>query len=165
MVNTFALSIIRLVHRLFILLTLACVAYIIYSFLFKNQDSSMSETMTVPHAKADSSTALSPAPVLDLKAYSSVSSSQVRDIFSLTPANPLGPLVSTPKGQLPDYLKVVGVLIAHPSQIVIEDTSTHTTFFIDEGHVQNGIKIVKADKDKMTINYQGQDILLPVTKN
>ena len=60
---------------------------------------------------------------------------------------------------------MVGILIAHPSQIIIEDTLVNKTYFIDEGSAQAGIKIVRVNNDQMVINYQGQDIPVPITKN
>lgn len=108
---------------------------------------------------------MTPSPAFDLKPFNALLDSQGRDIFSLTPSLPSGAAKSTPKGQLPDNLKIVGILIAHPSQIVIEDTSSNSTYFIDEGESKDGVKIVKVDQDRMTINYQGQDIVVPVSKN
>ena len=117
--------------------------------------------------KGISLTSSSLLPVFDLKPFeTSTTTQQVRDIFSLTPpAASSGSAENTPKGQLPDHLKVVGVLIGHPSQIIIEDSSSNNTYFIDEGQAQDGIKIVKALRNQITINYQGQDISVPVTKN
>jgi type II secretory pathway component PulC len=109
---------------------------------------------------------ISPSPVLDLQPYDASANAQARDIFSLTTTvTSSGSVENTPKGQLPDHLKVVGILIAHPSQIIIEDTSANTTYFIDQDHPQDGIKMLKVAPDQMTINYQGQDIIVPVTKS
>jgi type II secretory pathway component PulC len=109
---------------------------------------------------------ITPPPIFELKAYQeSGQIDQARDIFSLTPAvSPSGAVENTPKGQLPVHLKIVGILIAHPSQIVIEDSFANKTYFIDEGNPQAGIKIAKVGKDQMIINYQGQDIVVPISK-
>jgi hypothetical protein len=165
MVHTFALSIIRLVQRMCIVLTLGCLAYVIVFFFSKNQDNAMSGiNMAVPTKEINLITA-SPSPLFSLQPLNASANVQVRDIFSLTTPTPDGAVESTPKGQLPDHLKVVGVLIAHPSQIVIEDTSLGATYFIDEGKSQDGIKVVKVGREQITVNYQGQDIPIPVTKD
>ncbi len=109
---------------------------------------------------------ISPSPAFDLKPYDASANVQARDIFSLsTDVSPSGIVENTPKGQLPAHLKIVGILIAHPSQIIIEDSFLHKTYFIDEENPQAGIKIVRVSKDQMIINYQGQDISVPVNKN
>ena len=164
-VNTFALSFIRFIQRLSIVLTLSCCAYIIFFFFTKNQDILIPENDAVASTQGVALMTPSPSTAFDLKPFDALADSQGRDIFSLTPSVPSGAAKSTPKGQLPDNLKIVGILIAHPSQIVIEDTSTNSTYFIDEGESKDGVKIVKVDQDRMTINYQGQDIVVPVSKN
>jgi hypothetical protein len=163
MINTFVLSIVRLVQRLAILLTLGCLAYVIFFFCFKNQDSFIAEGGSALQGKGI--TLASSLPVFNLKPYEASPNSQARDIFSLASEVPSTSVPNTPKGQLPDHLKVVGILISHPSQVVIEDTLSHASYFIDEGHPQQGIKIVKVSKDQVVINYQGQDIVLPAIKN
>jgi len=163
MANTFALSLIRLAQRLFILLMLSCCAYVIVFFFSKDQDNVITENNKLVSKKGIA--LISPSPVLDLQPYDALANSQARDIFSLTTTVSSSSAVeNTPKGQLPDHLKVVGILIAHPSQIIIEDTSSNTTYFIDDDHPQDGIKMLKAGPDQIIINYQGQDIIVPVTK-
>ena len=117
----------------------------------------------IPKNKAGLIT-LAPSPGFDLKPIGVSAESHVRDLFSLSTPAPAGAVENTPKGQLPDHLKITGILIGHPSQIVINDTTTNTTYFIDEGQTQGGIKIVKAGRDQLIINYQGQDIPVPVVK-
>ena len=164
MANTFALSLIRLAQRFFILLMLSCCAYVIFFFFSKDQDDSMTKNNTLVSRKGIA--LMSPSPVFDLKPYQETGQmTRARDIFSLTTATSSGAVENTPKGQLPDHLKVVGILIANPSQIIIEDTSSNTTYFIDEDHPQDGIRMLKAGRDQMIINYQGQDIIVPVTKS
>jgi len=155
--------IIRLVQRLSMVVTLLCVAYVIFFVLFKSHDNSMPENSSVISTKAVP--LASASFTLDLKPYQETGQAQARDIFSLTPVDQSGAVENTPKGQLPAHLKVVGILIAHPSQIIIEDSLTNNTYFIDENNPQAGIKIVQVSPDQMTINYQGQDIAVPISKN
>ncbi len=161
--NTFAWPIICLAQRLSMILTLGCCGYVIFFLLFKNQDNSMLENSGIVPAKAIG--LVSPSPAFDLKPYDASADAQARDIFSLTAVGPSGAVENTPKGQLPAHLKIVGILIAHPSQIIIEDSFAHKTYFIDEGNPQAGIKIVRVNKDQMVINYQGQDIPVPINKS
>jgi type II secretory pathway component PulC len=109
---------------------------------------------------------VSTVPVLDLKSNDGSGTIEGRDIFSLSDADDTsGNVENTPQGQLPAHLKIVGILISNPSQIIIEDTFAKKTYFIDESDPQDGIKIVKVNKDQMTINYHGQDIYVPIRKN
>jgi len=165
MVNTFALSIIRLIGRVSIVLTLGCCVYVVLFLFSKNRDNLMSENNTMTSNKGTEMVSPPLSPVFNLKPFDASTDVQVRDIFSLTAPTSSGAVEKTLKGQLPDHLKIVGILIGHPSQIVIEDSGSNTTYFIDEGHSQDGIKIVSVGKDMLTVNYQGQDIIVPVKKN
>jgi type II secretory pathway component PulC len=146
------------------ILALGCCAYVIIFLFSKNQDNTMPEKSSVVAAKEIG--LVSSSPVFDLKPYVPSGNAQARDIFSLTTTvGPSGAVENTPKGQLPAHMKIVGILVANPSQIIIEDTSTKSTYFIDEGHPQAGIKIVRVGKSQMIINYQGQDIPVPIKKD
>ena len=105
------------------------------------------------------------APSLDGQPDEAAGNEQARDIFSLSTDSNGGVVEATPKGQLPSHLKVVGIVISHPSQIIIEDSAVNKTYFVDEAHADGGIKIVKVGTDQMIINYQGQDISVAVSKN
>jgi len=162
--HTFAWPIIRLVQRSSMVLTLGCCAYVIIFLFSKNQDNPMPVNSSVQVQQGIG--LVKPEPALDLKPYHASANLQERDIFSMaTEVSSSGTVVNTPKGQLPDHLKVVGVIIANPSQIIIEDTSSKNTYFIDEGHPQAGIKIVRVGKGQMIINYQGGDIPVPIKKD
>jgi hypothetical protein len=163
MENTLSWPIIRLIQRLSMVLTLGCCVYVIFFLFFNGRDDSMSENSQAVPVK--SIALVSPSPVFDLKPYDVAVGAQARDIFSLdTSVGPSGAVENTPKGQLPEHLKIVGILIGDPSQIIIEDAFAKKTYFINEGSAQAGIKIVQASKERMVINYQGQDIIVPVSK-
>ena len=161
--NTFSLPLIRLVQRVSMILTLCCCVYVFVFLFSKNQDQSVLES---PSVLTKGAVALAPSETFDLKLYNPSANTQTRDIFSLTPdtAAP-GAVANTPKGQLPANLKVVGIVVSKPSQIIIEDSSANTTYFVTEGNPQGSIKIVKVSPDQMVINYQGQDIDVPIAKN
>jgi hypothetical protein len=161
--NTLAWPMIRLVQRLSMILTLGSCVYLISFLLFRNHDNSMPVGNNAVPPKGD--ILVSPNPVLDLNPSEESAPVQARDIFSLSDVGPSGTLENTPKGQLPAHLKIVGILVADPSQIVIEDTFAKKTYFIDENHPQDGIKIVQVRANQMMINYQGQDINVPINKN
>jgi hypothetical protein len=161
--NTVAWPIIRLVQRLSMILTLSSCVYLIFFLLFRNHDNSMPVGSNAAALKG--AVLASPIPVLDLNPNAGPASAQARDIFSLSDVGPSGAIENTPKGQLPAHLKIVGILVADPSQIIIEDTFAKKTYFIDEYHPQDGIKIVQVKANQMLINYQGQDIHVPINKN
>jgi hypothetical protein len=164
MANTYAGPMIRLVQRLCMILTLSCCAYMVYFLFSKKQDNSM--TIENNDVSSKDTGLLSLSPVIGSKPQVSGDNVQARDIFSLTAeVSPSGNVENTPKGQLPAHLKVVGILISHPSQIIIENAFEKKTYFIDEGgSPQDGIKIVRVGKDQMIINYQGEEISVPVSK-
>jgi hypothetical protein len=66
------------------------------------------------------------------------------------------------QGGLPSNFKLVGVLIDKPSQVMIEDATTHNTYFISEGQTENGIGVVHADRDTVELNYGGKAISIKV---
>jgi len=162
--HTFTLPVIRLVQRLSMVLTLGSCAYMIFFLFSGNQDNSMSKSSIAVPAKEIG--LVSTTPAFDLKPYDASANLQARDIFSVSAdVSPSGAVENTPKGQLPKHLKIVGILLANPSQIVIEDSFANKTYFIDKDNPQLGIKMVRVGKDQMVINFQGQDIIVPITKN
>jgi len=163
MVNTFQWHLIRTVQRLSMILTLGCCAYLAYFWLSQDHDhQSNNQDNELPLKSTGPSLS---APVLDLKLTEAAAFSPGRDIFSVPVAASAVEANKTPKGQLPDNLKIVGILISNPSQIIIEDTVAKQTYFITETTPQNGIKIVQVKNDQMIINYQGQDIPVAINKN
>ena len=145
---------IRLAQRLSMVVTLACCVYVVFFLLSEKSSDVPMEAVSLP------------SPAFDLKASDAPADAPVRDIFSLdTAVTSTGTGESAPKGQLPEHLKIVGIVIAHPSQIIVEDSLAHKTYFIDEGAPQAGIKIMQVNKNQMTINYQGQDISVAIHKN
>ncbi|MBF0503703.1 MAG: hypothetical protein HQL14_01245 [Candidatus Omnitrophica bacterium] len=158
----FAWPVLRLVQRLSMVLTLGLCAYVAYSMFISQGNSMLPESIDVPIKAAEF---IQPAPELDLKPYDAAVWAQNRDIFSSpTAIGPSGNVEITPKGQLPAHLKIVGILIAGTSEVIIEDTLAHMTYFIDQGKPQAGIRIVRVNKNQLIINYQGQDIPLAIHK-
>jgi hypothetical protein len=148
--------IIRWTQRSSIILTFCCVVYII--FYLCTQDN-----FTPPTGVASGRSILNPALVLDLKPYDVTNA---RDVFSPAPAgSATAGMVEDTSAQLPSYLKIVGIVIGHPSQLIVEDKLVNQTYFIQEGSPHAGIKIVKASRKQMIIDYQGQDISLAVHRD
>ena len=162
MSNGLGLPIIRLVQRLSMLLTLGCFLYIAFFLISKAKEDVLPDNSSAVASSSMGSVSVSP--LLAIQTDSSVNT-QARDIFSLSTDSAGAVLEATPKGQLPNHLKVVGIVVAHPSQIIIEDSLVNKTYFIDETHPDGGVKIVKTGRDQMIINYQGQDIPVAITKN
>jgi len=146
------------------ILTLGCFVYVIFFLFFKGHDN---DSLPSPQGAVGASNValVAPSPGFDLKPYDVSVGAQARDIFSLdSSVGPSGAVENTPKGQLPEHLKIVGILVGNPSQVIIEDGFAKKTYFIDEGTAQAGIKIVQVSKERVIINYQGQDIPVPVSK-
>jgi hypothetical protein len=163
--NTFAWPIIRLIQRLSVVLTLCCCAYVILFLLSQSHNNFLPENSKVVPLKGIDLTSSSAA--FDLRPYQETGQmAQARDIFSLnTSVSSSGDIENTAQGQFLDHLRIVGILISHPSQIIVEDSLAKKTYFIDEGTSQAGIKIVRVGKERMIINYQGQDISVPINRS
>ena len=160
MINILSLSIPVLIKRCSIVLTLCCAAYIVYFFVI-----SYPKPLFIESGRFSKDAVVSaPAMVFELPSFESVASTiQQRDIF-MAPGVEALPLAveQTPEGNLPAHFKVVGIMIAHPSQLIIEDLAARKTYFIIEGRPQAGINIVRVEKDRIIVNHQGQDILISV---
>jgi len=62
------------------------------------------------------------------------------------------------EGALPSNLKVVGIILGKPVEVVLEDTALHQTIFIKQGQINNNISIEKVDGQQLILNYQGQQV-------
>ena len=116
MENVFVWPYLRSVKLLFIMLTFGCVIYMVcFAFtMVRGPVSTNSARLPEKDTAPDE-----PALEVDLKPYESLASMiQTRDIFSSGTINAPGALEQTPMGQLPAHLKVVGIVIAHPSQVL-----------------------------------------------
>ena len=57
---------------------------------------------------------------------------------------------------LPSNLKVVGVIIGRPSEVIVEDAQTQQTYFIKDGETTGPFRVVHASKESIGLEYQGQ---------
>lgn len=165
MEGVFFLSCLRWARWLCIWLVLASGAYMAYFF------STQYHTLPVdPAASADPE---QPSEGSALKSYAQEyglleEAIGSRDIFS--PVKAANVPVETaappmPLNELPANLKVEGIIIADESQVIIEDTDLHQTYFISKDTPQAGISLQHADREEVVITYQGQSIRLPVQKS
>ena len=85
-----------------------------------------------------------------------------RDLFNTAamPLNLNGMNAQPVSTTLPPFLKVVGVVIGNPSQIAIEDMNTRETYIIAKGSQDHGIELIKLERDKALVKYNGQEIML-----
>ncbi len=155
-------SLLKFSEYALVLVIVAAAGYIGYFFLTHKNDQ--------PAVLKMSSSAEEKSPEgfrLETKPYAFYESRiKGRDIFGFAAPAAADPAASgTPSGELPAHLKVVGIVIAYPAQVIIEDTDAHQTYFIEEGKAQAGIKIERAAKDKIFINYQNQSIAIAVKGN
>ena len=159
--NILSLSIPLMIKRLSMALTIGCAVYIVHFLTFVYQKPMFDDSGYSSAKKAGSAVS---APVFDLQPYGSVAAAiQTRDIFSSPGVEAASALVEQALvGKLPANFKVVGAVIARSSLVIIEDTAAKKTYFIAEGKPQAGINIVRVQKDRIIISYQGQDILIPI---
>lgn len=87
-----------------------------------------------------------------------------RDIFSSKPIVGTSTDQSA-EGELPSNLKVVGILVGHPSQIIVENIMLKETYFINEGETQGGVRLERVYPDKIVINYLNQEMSVPINKS
>jgi hypothetical protein len=84
----------------------------------------------------------------------------VRDIFKLGPKNPLaakgGP--SEKALEATKNLKLVGISWSDNPDAMIEDSKTMRTFFVKRGDVVGDIKVEAIFKDKVVLNFAGEDV-------
>lgn len=89
---------------------------------------------------------------------------QDRDIFTRVSSQP-DVTTANPTGQLPANIKVVGIIIGKPSQVVLEDSQQKSTQFIVEGQKPiNGVNFERIEKGVIYLNYQGQVIPIHIEK-
>ena len=68
-------------------------------------------------------------------------------------------------GTLPSHLKVVGIVVGDPTEVILEDTNSRQTFFIRQGHEENGMSIQKVESNQVILNYQGQAVTIPLKES
>ena len=79
-----------------------------------------------------------------------------RDIFNYAPIDMKEQSHEMMSPSLPAYLRIVGILMSTPSEIVIEDTQAHKTYFLKEGEVAEPFQIFSLKDGKLVLAYQGQ---------
>jgi len=72
--------------------------------------------------------------------------------------------VSVTTSALPDHVKVVGIIVGKPSEIVIEDTQTQQTFFIQEGQAQGDFAMERVDNGRVIVSFRGQNFQIPLSQ-
>jgi type II secretory pathway component PulC len=150
-------SYVRVLKRLAIAVTLIAGIYTLYFLGTSYHRRESSPVLSLP----EKDSVLKPLPQFDSGSEDALSSViQSRDIFSSS--GEAVTLNTTPSGQLPSNLKVVGIIISNPSEVIIEDTAAQHTYFISESNAQAGIHIARIDKDQVTVTYQGQNISIPL---
>ena len=154
---------IKVLTRVQIVLIVVLIALVVYigSFILRRSDE---VSVSVPDMKeqfegeAVLNTVLPVADLYDVYANKIAG----RDIFSS-----VSPAVSAftqpvSESELPANLKVVGVVIGQPSEIIIEDTSARQTYFILEGQSQGGIMLQRISNGQAVLSYQGKNIIVKV---
>ncbi len=162
MPNILALPSLRLTKWLFVVLTLGALGYMAQFFMKAYPNTALVvESAALPREEP-----VEPAaPDLPMVSYDQLAQAVAsRNIFSSTASAQTAAAEQTPLGQLPSHLKIVGILIANPSQIVIEDAQVKQTYFITQGAPQGGIDIARVNGHQMVLSYQGQEIAVELNK-
>lgn len=143
---------------LLMVLTLGGAVYLIYITAAAYQESNDGVVSAAPPVTPEN-----PAPeTLRTVDSSLLLAIQGRDLFSSAPAKAAEDSVVLE--QLPPHLKVVGIVIAATPQVIIEDTSADQTYFVAQGRPDGGISLRHADRQRVILDYHGQNISLPVTQ-
>lgn len=156
-----ALSSLRWIRRFFMLMT---AAGIIYMALF------WMKAARVPLADVETAPEPAAVPVQGRILDSGPSMQELaalleaRNIFMPAPAGAVAASAATPAGQLPDNLKIVGIIVGTPSQVIIEDAQAKQTYFLNEGDTQAGVTVKHINSDQVVLAFQGQDIAVAFTQ-
>lgn len=159
--NTYKL--LKNLEYFFILLTILCIGYV--GSFYLSQNKMTDNQAAVSTADSADVNADDRVDVQDLKPYDFYAKQiDTRDVFiPLKQAKPVE--VKSFGGQLPSNFKVVGIILAKPVQVIIEDQTAHQTYFITEDAPVNGIGIKSVSGDAIVLNYQGQSIQVNIKGN
>jgi type II secretory pathway component PulC len=83
-----------------------------------------------------------------------------RDIFSSVAPSVSAFVPSAGESELPVNLKIVGIVVGTPSEIIVEDSSAHQTYFILEGQSQAGITLQRISDGQVLLSFQGKNIVV-----
>lgn len=147
---------VRVGKRVFIFLTFALVVYIFY--LINTRPWRLPPVKETPLSQQEGLPVVDPLQIKPDESLDTILKG--RSIFSTT--DNLIWDQEAPSGQLPGNYKITGIVIAHPVEVVIEDTSRKESYFISEGRPAGGFSIGFIEKDRIILNYQGQSFSLPV---
>ena len=166
-INFISYKILKNLEYLFLFVLMLTIVYIGYFFLAKNK---WSDYITVSISESETSKNSFEEEVrnLELKPYDFYSKHiDSRDIFSNSGVaiEGIDTKSAVTPGQLPANFKIVGIDLGSKSQIIIEDTAIHQTYFIQQDKSQAGISIQSTGKDKIYLNYQGQTIEIDLKGN
>jgi len=157
------LKLLKNLEYFFLLLTVVCVGYIGYFFL--TQHKTIDVSLPLPSVKlqeldsADETTQ-------ELRPYDFYAKQiNGRDVFVAPKQVKTIERTGLAAGQLPVNFKVVGIVLANPAQVVIEDQTAHQTYFVSQDSPSNGISIKYVLKDKIVLEYQNQNIDIKIKGN
>jgi hypothetical protein len=153
---------IKTINNFLVLCIFIFTAYFVFNFSF-----SLTNLNKFPSLELKAQDALaSPtvAETLELKRTVSYYLDKVatRDIFRMGPKNPMlakgGP--SDNAIEATKHLKLVGISWSNNPDAMIEDSKALRTFFIKRGQMIGDVKVEAIFKDKVILNYAGEDIEL-----
>ena len=160
-------AILKTIEGALVLTVCIVIGYIAFAlFLKKDQLRIPNE---VYHAAVPAAEGQEPSTLQSLKPYSFYAEElEKKDIFgfvapgSVKGAGAKGP--ESAKVELPSNFKIVGVIVGHPSEVIIEDTQAKETFFLQEGKQLGDFEIEHAEKEKVALKYQGKSFNVDLKK-
>ncbi|MFH1269743.1 MAG: hypothetical protein ABIH75_01615 [Candidatus Omnitrophota bacterium] len=137
-------------------------AYFVFNFSFSLRDLNKLPGLDLKPQGAAGSSGLTEAPGLRQSVSYYLDKVINRDIFKMGPKNPLiakgGP--SEKAIEATQHLKLVGISWSNNPDAMIEDSKAMRTFFLKRGQMIGDVKVEAIFKDKVILNYSGEDIEL-----
>ena len=154
-----AVSLLKIIERVLTAAIVALAVYAVYSF----QNDKFERFDHISDGKKGPAMALNEGMAQEnpgLKAFDYYAAFlKKRNIFDYGSADTsAGTTPAAPAGQLPEHLKVVGIILADKPEVVIEDTQSKQTYFVQEGQKTGDLEIERIKGNSVVLLYQGQTI-------
>ena len=157
----------RVVERLVWVLTAVLAIYAGYLYLIPAKDGSSLYIGQVKPFEQESLEALlrQPEPFTEYTGLFE-SRSLFEDPLKEEPEPTAPPPAMVPQAALtfPEHLKIVGIVIGEPSEVIVEDTVQQTTLFLKPGDEQGDIRVKSIEQNMVIFNYLGQDIQVTIAQ-
>jgi hypothetical protein len=156
----------KIAERILFAATVLLGGYLIYSF-GTSPKTEEQELVVLPQYKEQSTDQVL-VPLKDAPDFAVIKEDIAkRDIFS-TEEEKIPEAVKTEAetgsvNELPSNLKIVGVIVGKPTDLVVEDSQSGQTYFLTEGSTRGELTFSKIEQDKLFIQYRGRGFEIPYT--